>query len=352
MLDYAQRIIGTWSQRRLTVSEQERARALLLGLALGDALGWPIEFLPMHKIRMIYGPNGIQEPPIPAEITDDTQTAIVLIKTLIDVGEAAIDDLMKVFVDYLIEFGNSHVNTRAPGHTVTEAIRTLETGIPWQEAGVPHAKGCGSAIRAAAAGYLYQSDPDRLREVAHATGVATHSHPVAQAGALGAAYLVKLALDGAPPDEYPDRLLDFAGGISPEFDESIASVKQILNHPDEFTAITHLGDGWVANETIAMAMFCAARHPNDYEAAVRRAVNIPGDSDSVGCITGGIVAARVSMQGIPLGWVHQLEPVTRAIPPEWLIEYEGRAEIVTVADYLKDLADQLTDKKLALYGES
>jgi len=334
------------------VSEQERARALLWGLACGDALGWPIEFLSMQKIRTVYGPEGVQEPPSPAEITDDTQTAIALTKTLIDAGEADIEDLMKVFVRYLIEIGNSHVNTRAPGHTVTEAIRTLEMGIPWQEAGVPHAKGCGSAIRVAAVGYLYQRDPDRLRAVAHATGIATHSHPVADAGTLAAAYLVKLALDGTPPDEYIDRTLAFAGGISPDFDRRMNSVKEILNHPDEFTAITYLGDGWVADETVAMATYCAIRHPNDYKAAVRRSVNIPGDSDSVGCVAGGIVAARVSLQGIPMEWVQRLEPVGKAIPPEWLREVENQVEIVTVADYLKDLADRLAAKKVAMYGES
>jgi len=334
------------------VSEQERARALLWGLALGDALGWPIEFLSMQKIRTVYGQEGIREPPTPAEITDDTQTAVALTKALIDAGEMAIDDLMDVFIHYLIEIGNSHVNTRAMGITVTEAIRTLEAGISWREAGIPHAKGCGSAIRVASVGYLYQRDPDRLREVAHATGIATHSHPVAQAGALAAAYLVKLALDGTPPGEYLERVLDFAGGISPEFDASMESVNAILNHPDEFTAITHLGDGWVANESIAMAIFCAIRHPNDYKAAIRRAVNIPGDSDSVGCITGGIVAARVSLQGIPADWVRRLEPVDKALPPEWLSGLESHAEIITVADYLKDLADELAAKKLEIYGES
>jgi ADP-ribosylglycohydrolase len=334
------------------VSEQERARALLWGLALGDALGWPIEFLSMQKIRTIYGSEGIQEPPDPAEITDDTQTAIALTKALIDAGEADIEGLMRVFVRYLIEIGNSDVNTRAMGITVTEAIRTLEAGISWREAGVPHAKGCGSAIRVAPVGYLYQSDPDRLREVADATGIATHSHPVAQAGAIAAAYLVKLALDGAPPDEYIDRVMAFVGGVSPEFDQSMQSVRAILNHPDEFTALTYLGDGWVADEAAAMAAFCAIRHPNDYKAAVRRAVNIPGDSDSVGCITGGIVAARVSLQGIPLDWVQHLEPVDKAIPAEWLSELESHAEIVTVADYLKDLADKLAAKKLEIYGEA
>ena len=56
-----------------------------------------------------------------------------------------------------------------------------------------------------------------------------------------------------------------------------------------------------------MAVYCAIRHRDDFAKAVRRAVNIPGDSDSVGCITGGLVAARVGLDGIPKDWITRLE---------------------------------------------
>lgn len=288
------------------MGDVSKAQAIIYGLALGDALGWPIEFLPMQKITVIYGQAGIQEPPSPALYTDDTQTSLVIAEALIRAGNQDVDSLMAEVARGLIAWSNSPDNDRAPGHTVTEAVRTLEAGVPWYEAGSP-AKGNGSAIRVAPIGYYYQKDPARLREMAHATGIATHHHPSADAAAVGAAYLVKLALDGVPTSEYIRRCMEFTDGISPEFDEAMLRIGHVLEWTDEFAAITHIGSGWVGEEAVAMATYCAIRHQDDYVAAVRRAANIPGDSDSVACIAGGLVAARLGLAAIPTDWISRLE---------------------------------------------
>ncbi len=308
------------------MSEQDRAQAVIYGLALGDALGWPIEFLSMQKISIIYGQNGIQNPPDSALVSDETQTTAAIAEALIEAGDMDIDKLMAAVTRYLIAWSNSPDNDRAPGHTVTEAIRTLEAGVSWREAGVANAKGNGSAVRMAPVGYLYQHDGQRLREVAHAVGIATHAHPAADAAAVAAAYLVKLALDGAPPENYIRETLDFVGGISDEFDEAMLRIGHVTEWTDEFAALNHIGSGWIAPEAVAMAVYCAIRYKDDYVGAVRRAVNIPGDSDSVGCITGGLVAARLGLQAIPSDWIPRLENV----------------------GHLTDLANRLAARKIGL----
>jgi ADP-ribosylglycohydrolase len=308
------------------MSEHERAQAIFYGLALGDALGWPIEFLPMHKVHIIYGDQGIQEPPNPAQYTDDTQTSIAIAEALIEAGEADIDTLMKVVTRRLIDWSNSADNTRAPGHTVTEAVRTLEAGVSWRESGTSHSKGNGSTIRVAAVGFLYQHDPDRLREVAHATGIATHAHPADDAAAIAAAYLIKLALDGVPPGGYIRHTLAFTDGISTDFHDALLRVGHVVEWTDEFAAINHIGSGWIGEEAVAMAVYCAVRHADDFAGAVRRAVNIPGDSDSVGCIAGGLVAARLGLDFLPREWIERLEQL----------------------DQLTDLANRLAAKKESL----
>lgn len=307
------------------MSEQEKAQAIIYGLALGDALGWPIEFLSTQKVSIIYGSEGIQIPPNPALVTDDTQTTLAIAEALIEVGEADIDTLMAAVTRRLIAWSNSPENDRAPGHTVTEAIRTLEAGVPWRESG-GQAKGNGSAIRVAAIGYLYQHDPTRLLEVAHSTGIATHRNPASDAAAIAAAYLVKLALDGVQPDEYVERTLDFTRGISSDFDEAMMRIGHVIEWTDELGAITHIGSGWFGEEAVAMAVYCTLRHFGDFMRAVRRAVNIPGDSDSVGCITGGIVAAQVGLTALPREWISRLENL----------------------DYLTDVANRLAAKKESL----
>lgn len=308
------------------MSEQEHAQAVIYGLAMGDALGWPIEFLSMQKINIIYGPNGIQDLPDPAQVSDETQTTAAIAEALVEAGDADIDILMAAVTRHLIAWSNSPGNDRAPGHTVTEAIRTLEAGVSWREAGVANAKGNGSAVRMAPVGYLYQHDRDRLHEVAHASGIATHAHPAADASALAAAYLIKLALDGVEPESYVQETMAFVGGMSEEFDEAMLRIGHVIEWTDEFAAINHIGSGWVAPEAVAMAAYCAIRYKDDFLGAVRRAVNIPGDSDSVGCVTGGLVSARLGIQGLPSEWISRLENVER----------------------LTDLANRLAAKKVAL----
>jgi ADP-ribosylglycohydrolase len=289
------------------MNDEQQARAIIYGLALGDALGWPIEFLKMDKIGIIYGQSGIKEPPHPAAYTDETQMSMVIAESLIEAGEADIDSLMEVVTHRLIEWSNSPKNDRAPGHTVTEAIRTLEAGVPWRESGPTHAKGNGCAVRVAPIGYLYQNNPKRLIEVAQATGLATHAHPTAQAAACAAAYLIKLALDGLPPQAYVERVLAEVGGLSSEFGAALRQVDNVVQWTDEFAALETLGSGWNAEEAVAMAIYCAIRYEDDYVGAVRRAVNIPGDSDSVGSLTGGLVAARTGLSAIPEAWIERLE---------------------------------------------
>jgi ADP-ribosylglycohydrolase len=290
------------------MTHQDKAQAILYGLALGDALGWPIEFLNMQKINIIYGPEGIQEPPDPALVTDDTQTTLAVAEGLIEAGREDIDTLMNAVTRRLIEWSNSPDNDRAPGHTVTESVRTLEAGVPWRESG-SSTKGNGSAIRVAPIGLVYQHDPAKLREVAHATGIATHAHPASDAAAIAAAYLIKLALDGVPPEEYVRQTMAFVEGLSTEFDEALLRIGHVQEWTDEYAAINHVGSGWVGEEAVAMAIYCANRYPDDFVGAVRRAVNIPGDSDSVGCITGGLLAARLGLDAIPTDWIARLEHV-------------------------------------------
>jgi ADP-ribosylglycohydrolase len=162
-------------------------------------------------------------------------------------------------------------------------------------------------MRVAPVGYLYQGDEARLRQVAHATGFATHQHPAADAACQAAAYLVKLALDGVHPGDYFERGLDFCAGISGEFDGAIRRAAACLDWPDEAEAMEHIGKGWVGEEAVALALFACARYPDDYIAAARCAANISGDSDSVACIAGGILGARLGPAALPPDWVARLE---------------------------------------------
>ncbi len=312
-------------------SSSDSARAILYGLALGDALGWPVEFIDRSQIRAKYGRVGILAPPDPALYTDDTQMSVALAEALIEAGDRDVEALMLALSRQFVKWKNDPTTPRrAPGTTCIRGVAALELGAPWNEAGVKDSKGCGACMRVAPLGYFYQHDAIRLANMAQAQAWLTHRHPTSDAASIGAAYLIKLALDGVAPAEFPARLIAFTSGQSAEFTTAIQRVMEARDWPDQEAALDHIGPtrggGWIAEEAVAMALYCVMKYADDYPAAVIAAANINGDSDTVASIAGGILGARLGPD---------------ALPADWLARLENR-------DYLGALADQLAAKKDAM----
>jgi len=146
----------------------------MFGLAIGDALGRPTEFLSLKDIKSKYGVDGIQDLPESALYTDDTQMTIAIAEALIETGDQDVEPIMAAIRDEFIKWRDSPENDRAPGKACLTGVSNMERGIHWSESGVPNSKGCGSAMRGAPIGYLYQHDPDKLKQVARASGI-SHS---------------------------------------------------------------------------------------------------------------------------------------------------------------------------------
>ena len=100
-------------------------------------------------------------------------------------------------------------------------------------------------------------------------------------------------------------------------------IDECLDWPDEEKALNYLGEGWIGEEAVALALYCFLRYPEDFKKTVLRGANTNGDSDSVACIAGGI---SVTYLGID------------AIPPQWVKHIEK-------SGYLSDLAHRLSAKK-------
>ncbi len=302
----------------------KQAKAILYGLALGDALGRPTEFMPLAEIKSQYGVSGIQELPEHVLYTDDTQMTIALTEGLLDVGlDASLEEQMNAIGQRFIEWSHSPENNRAPGMTCMKGVGRFEKGIPWRESGVFDSKGCGSAMRVATIGYLYQNDEQKLYDIALNSGIMTHGHRTAKAASIGAAYLVKLALDDVPLGQWMAKLIEFTKGKSDEFHQAILRVGHVISWGSEEYALDHIGEGWVGEEAVALALYCVLKYPDDYLACIRRGANTNGDSDSVASIAGGILGARLGLDAIPLSWRERCEK----------------------ADYLDDLAKRMTEAR-------
>lgn len=285
----------------------ERFRGAILGLAIGDALGWPLEGTghPVGRAQLgSAGVTGLLEPPL---FTDDTQMSLALAGGLLEAGEQPLDDLMAAVVRQFVAWAESDANDRAPGATVMRAIARLRAGTPWRHAGIAGSKGCGTAMRTAPIGLYYHRDYERLKEVAVATSLATHGHPAALAGGVATAYLTSLALNRTAPAEMLPRLLEFTAGMSDEFTARLEQVPAALLEADVAAARRSLGRGWVAEEAVALALYCFLRAPEDYRAAVLTGANTEGDSDSVACIAGAISGAYNGENAIPSDWRRRIE---------------------------------------------
>lgn len=302
--------------------KDERAWGMMYGLACGDALGRLTEFQKLPEIKRTYGPQGIQELPDPAEWTDDTQMTLALARALIEAGDQDTDALMSVVTREFIAWLNDPATPRrAPGNACLRGARNLRAGVPWREAGDANSKGCGSVMRVLPVGYFYQHDTARLREVADAQGLCTHGHPAARAACIGGAYMVKLALEDVPVKEWLRLTWDYVGEMSPDFDQAMARVGHVIGWTNQEAALAHIGEGWVGEEALALALYCLWLYPDDYVACVRRAANTNGDSDSIACIAGGLSGARLGLS---------------AIPPDWVRRIEASAEIGALADGLAE----------------
>ncbi len=285
---------------------------ILFGAALGDALGWPVEFISsVNEIKRRYPPDGIMHPPDPALFTDDTQMTIALCEGLLDAGiQSSVEQITAAIGERFLEWMRTQddpAQSRAPGNTVMRALRSYSPGKNWRELGIAESKGCGAAMRVAPLGFVYQHQPERLKEIAVTQAQITHRHPAALASAAAAAYAVKLALDAVQLSQFIPRILAFIDGMSDEMDNALLRIGHVLGWVNQEDALKHIGEGWVGDEAVALALYCVLQFPDDYTACMRRAANTSGDSDSIATIAGGIVGARLGLNAVPQDWILRLE---------------------------------------------
>jgi ADP-ribosylglycohydrolase len=284
---------------------EKKLRGYLFGAACADALGRPVEHLRLEQIKKDYGEKGILEVPPDSPWTDDTQLMLVIARGLLRGAELEVPDLMeKMAEEFILWLDEPDLGA---GATSKGAALKLKAGFRWSKASIK-SKTCGSLMRVGIIGFIYQNDPEKLMNVALFSGRITHSHPVSDAASIAGAYAVKLALDGLEPREMFEPLLKVTSGISQQFSNALKNSYELaFSRIGNEEALKKLGQGWYADETFAMAYFCILRYPDNYKKAVQTAVNITGDSDSVGSVAGGILGARLGIDVIPKAWIDSLQ---------------------------------------------
>jgi ADP-ribosylglycohydrolase len=314
---------------------------------VGDALGAGIEFMSIAQIREQHGRAGVTgfTPAYgrPAPITDDTQmtlfTAEGLIRAQVRVDAKGITSetgvvwnayqrwratqgegtasLVDSDAGWLSRQDVLH-HRRAPGNACLSGLGAPTRGTRERPAN-PHSKGCGAVMRSAPFGWLPQ-DRDAIWGLTIDCAVLTHGHPSGYYSAAALAVIVHALVEGEPLATALQGALDrlrAEGQPGRETLDALSAAIRLADHgaptPEQ---VERVGAGWVGEEALAIAVYCALAAP-DVETALLAAVNHSGDSDSTGAITGNIVGAMLG---------------DLALPRDWVIAIEGRDLLLQLAD--------------------
>jgi ADP-ribosylglycohydrolase len=174
----------------------------------------------------------------------------------------------------------------------------------------PGSKGCGTVMRSAPFGLNPAWTPEESFDLAAECATQTHGHPSGYLAAGAFAAIIRRLLDGMGLREAVLLTRDLVGWKSGGF-ETYKALNSALEAAEEGSPsperLEGLGEGWVAEEALAMSVYCALVHPDDVRAAVLLAVNHSGDSDSTGAITGNLLGAWLGEQALPRPWVIAVE---------------------------------------------
>ncbi|WP_025274809.1 ADP-ribosylglycohydrolase family protein [Haloglycomyces albus] len=290
----------------------ERIEGCLLGGAIGDALGYQVEFLSWKSIAENFGPDGVTELRSNL-ISDDTQMTLFSTQGLLQARPGKeFGAVRNAYMDWLdtqrLPMPHSRsrglateewlYQRRAPGNACLTGLR--EGGRPGVN---PGSKGCGSVMRSAPFG-LIDLDPTDAFELAQRCSAITHGHPTAGESSGSLAMIISYLMTGHTIQRAVDETILYLQR-DPAESETVRALNAAYElsgrvRPGPNTA-RHLGEGWVAEETLAIAVYCALGS-DDPAQAITAAVSHGGDSDSTGAVCGNIVGTLWGTEGLPDPW--------------------------------------------------
>ncbi len=336
------------------VRDRDKFRGCLIGGAAGDALGYAVEFMNDRAIFQKYGPGGIRSYDLRngvGQISDDTQmTLFTATGLLLGITRLETRGIMGDYADYIAYAYQGWYRTqteryplegmgepgafqswlmnlpemfspRAPGNTCMSAIRDGCRGT--MENPLNDSKGCGGVMRVAPIGLYFCERPGYPIEesdlLAARAAALTHGNAMGWVPAAMLAHIVRLVAElDADIESAVTNALNAMQRIFPkevttrdwlwDFNALIRRALELAHNGEtDLDNIRALGEGWVGDEALAIAVYCAVRYKDDFEKCLIAAVNHSGDSDSTGAIAGNILGASLGYEALPEKFKRDLE---------------------------------------------
>lgn len=323
-----------------------RIKGCLVGGAVGDALGYAVEFSTLSEIIRKFGESGIKRYELDgglARISDDTQMALFTANALLfgetrgqmrGIGAGPAGYFTEAYLDWyetqtekyplrdyhsswLVNF-REFFSRRAPGGTCMSALQAGGRGTV--ERPVNNSKGCGGVMRVAPIGVYFAGKAHWEQEKVDMAGAkaaaVTYGHELGYIPSAALVHIVCQLASAEKPDvfaavlssmEAMPKLFPEAGFMRYYLDLMDKAIDLSQKDVDDRNAIRQLGEGWVAEETLAIAVYCAIKHADSFEDAIVASVNHDGDSDSTGAVTGNILGTALGYTSIPDHYLEKLE---------------------------------------------
>lgn len=360
---------------------KDRFRGCLCGAAAGDALGYPVRSLEDSEIFQRFGENGITgyvpDADGVAEVSANTQAALYTANALLaaSTDRKVTGGKVKPYRQYLIDCyrdwfraqekddgqpsegdcawlcGLPEMNRRRAPSVVSVGVLSGERVGSVRDP-INDSRECGGLLRAAPVGLFFGSGEGQMPKIdllAAESAAITHGGELGYLPAAVLAHIVhrgvycEMSLEDAIEDA-----METVGDLFPDsvrwndLQERVDRAIELADEDDQddLDCIRELGQGIAAEETLAIAIYCALKYQNDFSGALIAAVNHSGDSAATGSVTGCILGAFSGVRAIPLKWIRNLEmldilaeiaddlcdgcrpdPATGAIGQAWLEKY-------------------------------
>ncbi|MFE4644605.1 ADP-ribosylglycohydrolase family protein [Streptomyces sp. NPDC056730] len=283
------------------MNRTQRSAGAVIGSAVGDALGAPFEFGPAGAFSARFPAPGAGGEMCggggwdPGEATDDTQMAVLVGESLLERGELDPPDIFARFQRWAAS---------GPKDIGLQTEDVLTNGMPWDLAAGVHfqvnrrAAGNGSLMRAATSAVRFARDGQRATmDAARRIAALTHGDRAAWEGTAVFHALIRITLEGAEP---LGALADVLDLVHPDHRARYATVLAADWHPDQATEFN--GAVWPCLGSAVWAL----RATGGFEEALRAAIDLGGDTDTVAAVTGGLAGAYYGLDAIPARWTAPL----------------------------------------------